>query len=361
MTSETIAPVSTAIVSDLHLGLASGRDLLRHAPVFDAFAGAVVGADELVLLGDLVELRERPARQALADALPVLRRIGEATAGKRLTIVPGNHDHYLARPLIDAVASLELETVADPPADGPLGAVAEALGRDRVRVAYPGLWVRPDVFATHGHYLDAHNTVPSFERLAIGAVQRVAGRIPAHGRLTPADYEAACGPVYALTYALAQSARRGRSVAGAEASVRVWQRVNGSRGGGRLPALALGRVALPAFVGGLNRAGLGPLKPDLSAIELRKAALRGMRTVVERLGVDAPHVIFGHTHRSGPHDGDDGWGPLINTGSWIHEPAFLGSSPRSSPYWPGHVALVPDSGPPELVNVVDELPVVIPS
>jgi hypothetical protein len=48
---------------------------------------------------------------------------------------------------------------------------------------------------------------------------------------------------------------------------------------------------------------------------------------------------------------------LINTGSWIYEPAFLGASPKDSPYWPGHVALVPESGPPELVTLLDELPV----
>jgi predicted phosphodiesterase len=350
--------VSTAIVSDLHLGLSGGRDLLRHAPVLEALVAALADVDELVLLGDLVELRERPVGHVLADAVPVLRRIGQAVSGKRVTIVPGNHDHHLATPLIDAAAGLELDTVAAPAADGPLGAVADALGRERVRLAYPGVWVRPDVFATHGHYLDVHNTVPSFERLAIGAVQRVAGRLPSSGLLTPDDYEAAVAPVYALTYAMAQSTRRGRSPAGSEASVRMWQRVNGSGSGvGRLPALVLGRVALPAFVAGVNRAGLGPLKPDLSAVELRRAALHGMLSVLERLGIDAAHVIFGHTHRSGPHPGDSGWGPLMNTGSWIHEPAFLGDSPKDSPYWPGHMALVRDEGPPELLTLLDELPV----
>jgi predicted phosphodiesterase len=347
--------VSTAIVSDLHLGLASGRDLLRHESVFDALAAALAQADDVVLLGDLVELRERPVGAVLADARPVLARLGEACGGKRITIVPGNHDHYLARTLLDGARELSLETVGEPPPDGPLGAVADALGRDRVRVAYPGVWVRADVFATHGHYLDVHNTVPSFERLAIGSVQRVTGSMPSEGRLSVGDYEAVVAPVYALTYALAQAARSGSSVGGSGASVRLWRMANGS-GGGRLPALLLGRVALPAFVAGLNRAGLGPLKPDLSAIELREAALRGMLTVLERLGVDAPHVIFGHTHRSGPHERDAGWGPLMNTGSWIHEPAFLGSSPKDSPYWPGHMALVPDSGPPELVRLVRDLP-----
>jgi hypothetical protein len=351
--------VRSAIVSDLHLGLASGRDLLRHEPVLEALTSAVDGAGELVLLGDLVELRERPVARVLADAVPVLRRIGAATGG-RITIVPGNHDHQLAAPLLEAARTrdgtdpLAVETFFDPPAGGPLGAIADALGRDRVRLAYPGLWLRDDVYATHGHYLDVHNTVPTFERLAIGAVQRIAGRLPAARRLTPEDYEAAVGPVYALTYAMAQSMRRGRSVAGAQSSVRLWQVLN--RRGGRMPAMLLGGLALPVAIAGLNRAGLGPLKADLSAVELRDAGLRGMRTVIDRLGIEAGHVIFGHTHRSGPHARDGGWGPLINTGSWIYEPAFLGREPKESPYWPGHVALVPEDGPPELVSVVDELP-----
>lgn len=346
--------MSTAIVSDLHLGLASGNDLLRKAPVLDALLGALGDVDELVLLGDVVELRERPVADVLVDALPVLRRIGAAVAGKRITIVPGNHDHHLVRALVDATEALELETVAALPPSGPLAQIAAALGGE-VRLAYPGVWVRPDVFATHGHYLDVHNTVPSFERLAIGAVQRVTGRLPSNGRLTPDDYEAAVAPVYALTYALAQSARRGKSVTGGAASVRMWRLVNGS-GGGRIPALLVGGVAVPVAIAGLNRAGLGPLRPDLSAIELRRAGLAGMAEVVRRLAVDADHVIFGHTHRSGPHPGDEGWGPLMNTGSWNYEPTFLGRSPKESPYWPGHMALVPDEGPPELLSLVHELP-----
>jgi hypothetical protein len=290
----------------------------------------------------------------------VLRRIGEAAAGKRITIVPGNHDHQLAAPLLESVhmrdggGALAIETFSDPPEGGPLGAIADALGRDRVRLAYPGLWLRPDVYATHGHYLDVHNTVPTFERIAIGAVQRVSGGLAGDGLLTPDDYEAAVGPVYALTYAMAQSARRGRSVAGSQTSVRMWQLFNGS-GARRVPAFLFGGVALPVAIAGLNRAGLGPLKPDLSAIELREAGLRGMRTVIERLGIEAVHVIFGHTHRSGPHDRDEGWGALMNTGSWILEPAFLGREPRESPYWPGRVAFVPDDGPPELRTVLHEL------
>jgi predicted phosphodiesterase len=368
--------VATAIVSDLHLGLAHGRALLSRPAAMRALADALADAEEVVLLGDVLELRERPLAHVLADARPTLAELGRAVAGKRVTIVPGNHDHQLATPLLESLRMqdgggrrLDVDTVAEPPAAGPLAAVVEALGAGDVRIAYPGVWVRPDVFATHGHYLDVHNTVPTFERIAIGAVQRVMGRVP-DGPLTPDDYEAALGPVYALAYALAQSTRSGRSVAGSGASMRMWRAVNGAGGsatgrrGGlvrKLPGLLIGGVGLRAAIGALNRAGLGPLKPDLSGVELRRAGLRGMAETVERLGIEADHVIFGHTHRSGPHPGDEGWdlpggGRLMNTGSWIHEPAFLGSSPRESPYWPGHVAMVPDEGLPVLLSLLEELP-----
>jgi hypothetical protein len=106
----------------------------------------------------------------------------------------------------------------------------------------------------------------------------------------------------------------------------------------------------------LNAAGLGPLEPDVSGRALRESALGGMHTVVDRLGIDAAHVVFGHTHRSGPHPGDKGWDGLINTGSWIHEPYLLGDDPASSPYRPGHVVLVEDEGPPRLTELELQLP-----
>ena len=61
-----------------------------------------------------------------------------------------------------------------------------------------------------------------------------------------------------------------------------------------------------------------------------------------RLGVRAPHVICGHSHRSGPWPGDDlaEWttragGRVHNTGSWVYQPHFLRGDPTQSPYWPG--------------------------
>jgi len=48
-----------------------------------------------MLLGDVVELRHGPVREALAIARDPLSRIGEALgAGGEVLIVPGNHDHH---------------------------------------------------------------------------------------------------------------------------------------------------------------------------------------------------------------------------------------------------------------------------
>jgi predicted phosphodiesterase len=353
--------VTTVIVSDLHLGAASGRDLLRRPAVLAALVGALDGIEELVLLGDVLELRELPLQRVLAAARPALAEIGRSMAGGRITVVAGNHDHQLAASVVDAAraggGALELETLGRPPAGdhGVLGELARALAPAEVRVAYPGVWVRGDVYATHGHYLDAHNVVPSFERLASALVQRLTGRVP-EGDATPDDYERALAPQYALAYALAQHAPGDGPLVRADRSARARERLAGD-GPRPLGARLAAGVGVPAVVRALNAAGLGPLEADLSGVALREAALRAMRTVLDRLRIDAPHVVFGHTHRSGPHARDEGWGRLVNCGSWVHEPTFLGARPLESPYFPGHCVLVGGSGPPELRRLVEELPV----
>src|SRR5205814_349097 len=88
----------------------------------------------------------------------------------------------------------------------------------------------------------------------------------------------------------------------------------------------------------LNRMGVGPLTADLSGPSLRRSSLRGIAAVVADLGVDAAHVVFGHTHRPGPlpHDAAAEWklpggGTLVNTGGWGREPSFLGAQSAARP------------------------------
>jgi hypothetical protein len=325
--------------------------MLRRADARGALGAALAGIDRLVLLGDTLELRHGPVREALREAIPVLRELGSLV--EEVVVVPGNHDHALLRGWLerrDPSVAFGLESTVEWDAREPLGAVVEALAPARVRVAYPGVWLRGDTYAIHGHYGDRHNTVPIIERLGAGLTLRLAGE-PAGGPARAEDYEAALAPMYAWIDRVAQSG--GLRGGGGDGSfqIRAWQSLSGAGG---LRARALSSL-FPVLVAVLNRAGLGPLRADVSGEELRRAALRASEQVLVRLNVPAEHVIFGHTHRAGPLPGDDRgeWGRLYNTGSWVYEPAWLGDAPRESPYRPGFVAIVGDDGPPELVNLLD--------
>ncbi|MHB8656680.1 MAG: metallophosphoesterase [Solirubrobacteraceae bacterium] len=352
------------VVSDLHLGARGTRDTLRSsAQACEALVGATRGVDRLVLLGDILELRQGPVREALQVALAVLGALGEALGPEgEVVIVPGNHDHHLLggwreRSWRRQTPPLGLETAIDWRPGEPLAVVARALGPAQVRCAYPGVWLRDDVYALHGHYLDVHTTVPMFERLAAGTMARFVRRLP-RGPRRPEDYEALLTPIYAWVHAVAQTGgpELGHSSHGPSAG--VWKTVReGGRFGLRSRAL---KATIPVAVGALNRVGVGPLRAELSGTELRRASLRALGEVLSRLGVPAQHVIFGHTHRAGPLERDQagdwrwpGGAELINSGCWVYEPGFLGPDPGSSPYRAGFAVMLADAGPPRLINLLD--------
>ena len=323
-----------------------------------------------MLLGDVLELRHGPVRNALAKAWPVLAEIGEALgSGREVVVVPGNHDHHLLGGWLERRGRdappppLGLESAVDWRDGEPLATVASSLEPADVRVSYPGIWLRDDVYAMHGHYSDRHTTVPMFERLGAGAMARIVLAPPA-GAERAEDYEAILAPIYAWLHAVAQNGgpNLGRSSHGA--SAQAWRTLEGARGARGSRRRRLRRrapiVAFPAVVAILNRARLGPLRADVSGVELRRAALRAFSEVLTRLEVDSTQVIFGHTHRAGPLPGDDRteWraptgARMLNTGSWVHEPRFLGDRPRESPYRPGFCAVFDADGPAELCNVLD--------
>lgn len=339
--------------------------MLRRAEARAALLAALDGCDRLVLLGDTLELRHGPMRQALEAAEPVLRELaGALGTGREVVIVPGNHDHRLLRGWLErraaqrASSPLGLESAVDWREPEPLSLLAGWLAGAEVRAAYPGVWLRDDVYATHGHYGDIHTTVPILERLGAGLMMRVGPELDG-GPLLAEDYEAVLGPMYAWIDTVAQGGgMRGRGGGGLQ--VRAWRALQPARGrrGMRRAGVAL---TFPAAVAVLNRAGLGPLGADVSGPELRRAALRAFDQVLERLDVRARHVISGHTHRAGPLPGDDrsewdaaGGASMLNTGSWVFERGFLGGAPARSPYRPGFCAVVTDAGPPELVNLLDQ-------
>ena len=359
--------MTTAVVSDLHLGTQLGNDVARRPEVRARLAEGLAAADRVVFLGDTIELREQPVEQVLEAVGPALADLADVLAGKPVTLVAGNHDHRLVEPLLDAErvegGALALDWTVPAEATGIGRQMAARLPGSELTLAYPGVWVRDDVYALHGHYLDLHMTVPRLESILGGLFARsMLGR--SNGGPTSADeYERALGPLYALAYALAQGLGGKANKGHTSISRVIWERANQDGGRGGPARLLLSRVAIPAGVAALNRAGLGPFSPELTGVELRRSGLRAMADVVRRLGIEANHVLFGHTHRPGPlqrDDPDDCWlmpegTRLWNTGSWYREQVLSGTDDPDSPYWPGTLTYVRDSGPPELVNLIRDI------
>jgi UDP-2,3-diacylglucosamine pyrophosphatase LpxH len=358
--------VRTVVVSDLHLGAGHGSDLLRREFFRERLQTELADAERIVLLGDVVELRDTPLAPALDVAGSFFAWLGGAVAGAQIVVVPGNHDHHLISAWLEhgrlrpRRRGLGLEQIARPGSGalGTLARTARKAGAAEVVLAYPGLWLNEAVYATHGHYLDSHLTVPTFERLGVGLVQRILGIDPESMR-SPDDYERVQAPLYAFLYALAQSGGAGGAL-GSNPSARVWAALSG--GGGpavRIRSLLLGSVALPGAVRVANRLRLGKFSPDLSLAEISRAGVRAMERVVGQLAIEAEHLIFGHTHRRGPLAGDGAWTApggvnLHNAGSWVWSPGLVGKSARGSGFWPGTVATV-EAGAPTLTHLLDDL------
>ena len=73
-----------AVVSDLHLGIHTGADLLRRPEMRARLFDALAGVDEVVLLGDSIELRDGLARgfaRARASLLRGARARHSGSAG----------------------------------------------------------------------------------------------------------------------------------------------------------------------------------------------------------------------------------------------------------------------------------------
>ena len=96
------------------------------------------------------------------------------------------------------------------------------------------MWVRPDVYAMHGHYLDCHLTLPTLERIGIGAIGRLLER-PESTLASVQDYEAVTSPIYGWRDVMVRYGRAGAALNGV-ATVRAWRALGGGRGADQKPA-----------------------------------------------------------------------------------------------------------------------------
>jgi Calcineurin-like phosphoesterase len=344
----------TAIVSDLHLGLITGTDLARDPEVSVTLLDELSDANRVVLLGDTLELRDRPAGEIVELASPFLELLGTAMGGGEVVLVPGNHDHRLAEALLEGHSlgsprELGLEHRFSP-ASSLATQIAERLRPATLSLAYPGLRLRDDVWVTHGHYLDCHMAIPTIECLSAAATMRVVGAIP--DPASPDDYERAIAPIYGFSWGFAQARGPQRVGGRARPSAAAWRRLNGARASGPAGRF-LGSVAFPLVARGLGRALDRRFDTDISVENISRAGLAAIREALGRLRVEAQHVICGHTHRPGPLVRDDpsewqlGNGARLHgSGSWTYSPGLCGPTPQRSLFWPGTVTWLDEDGPP---------------
>jgi UDP-2,3-diacylglucosamine pyrophosphatase LpxH len=327
--------VRTLVISDLHLGARLGRDVLREPAALAALLAALEDVDRLVLLGDIVELQ--PGRGGSPDAArPVLEGIGSRVDD--VVLVPGNHDARLVRPWLRSNGVPDAVDAEVPPDATPLLAdVVSWLRPARVSVRYPGVWLSPRVWATHGHYLDRHLLPES----AFGVARGLLGRLPRDGAM-PRDYEQKGPSVTAVEGWLARWLPRPLAALAEDAA-----------------ELLRAATMMPAFLSHRH----ARLTSRVLGMQMRRAAIPALARVVHRLGVDADWVVFGHVHRLGPLASDDArrWsGPggrprIANTGSWVFEPLLLHRVTPPHPYWPGGAILVEDDGDPQAIGLLDSV------
>lgn len=327
----------TLVVSDLHLGNRSRRDVLRLAAIRERLLAAVAdtGAERLVLLGDVVELMHRQPHRSIDAAGPVLRALGQCLGPEReVVVVPGNHDAPLLRGWALAQgANLEASHVVPPTASPALERLLSWLAPARTSVSYPGVWLGDRIWATHGHYLD-HHLVPDSP---IGIVRAEGHDVEA---ATPMAYEH-----------LHQRSHRSRESLPARLMARPVATV--------LRSSADALRIVPRL---MLKTGMAPLTARLIDVQMRRSATPAMARVVKRLGIDADWVVFGHVHRRGP-IGDEAWpgenGParprLVNTGSWLYEPLLVDRATAPHPYWPGGAVLLEDGRPPRSIGLLDDV------
>jgi hypothetical protein len=353
----------TAIVSDLHLGSGFGEDLLRDAAIRRALFDEIAAADRLVLLGDVLELRELPLPAVLDAARPFFEELGEALAGRPVLLLPGNHDHRLAEPLLERLAlegrPLGLEERAEPAGEA-MTRIAAWLGGAELELAYPGAWLREDVYATHGHYMDCHWDLPRVECIAAAAAMRAFGAPPSPA--APPDYERVLRPLYGFSFSLAQVRLARRATRPSERAWQAISSVNGNRSRARRAALraAVG-AGIPAGIWSLNRLLRADFDADISAGAISRSGVTAAIELARRLELGGAHMITGHTHRGGPWDGDAEWplaggGRLHNTGSWVFADAFHHPGTPPGSYWPGTVTWVEGDAPPRRVRLLLDSP-----
>ena len=191
--------------------------------------------------------RARGARGRRARCSPAIG--GALAPGAEVVLVPGNHDHALVAPWLEAAAARRRRRSGSPRRSRRAtrrrarAAIGARCWRPRaLSVAYPGVWLRDDVYATHGHYLDLHATLPTLRAARRRRSWRGSCARRRRRRPTPDDYER--GARADLRLARRRSRARARDGRGARAPAarrQAWRAAAAAAAAGRCAARAARR------------------------------------------------------------------------------------------------------------------------
>lgn len=359
------------VISDSHLGAWTGDDLLAYPWAREVLRPQLERADEVVLLGDFLDLLFSTVEHAFDRADGIVELLAQTLPGKRLVWLAGNHDHHILVRRLESLIELQIatgESYDELRERWRAGFFFEAYLRRRlpdtqIEVAYPSYRVG-EVILSHGHYLDGEvrGSVPN--RLLQGGFWRLAGGRTPNPKIE--EYEAALVPLTELLFVAAQLPK------GAPAEQRIQSEL---RRIGRLAATAAapGRelARLCRLAGGrLRREPKPPAPPpdyELARVIAPGSSVmpsvRAYARVCRHLGwdQDVSWFVFAHTHQ--PLDGvrvtDTGDAPRFwNTGCWIYEPTtdsvadYLNYLDHN---WPGSAVVIDTEehgGEPQLLELL---------
>jgi UDP-2,3-diacylglucosamine pyrophosphatase LpxH len=377
----------TAILSDLHLGAAHGDDLLRYPFFCNLLREQLDGIDHIVLLGDILDLRFQQLEEALLIATPFLTMLGNVLRSARhprVTYIPGNHDHHYAVRLMEAEQEQAIESGEPYRFRQVIAPPHFFLSRQLARMIGGGVAVRLAYFydtlnssegkmlLTHGHYLDLHlGTAPARLLSLVQATIAAAGQTVE--ALSPDLYEAILRPQYEVLHWIGQSPGGGqiqsriyeRLRGGAPASTRLSQIRQAALRRAASVGTRVGVALAETLANRLIKGGLSLTSParEAQAEETIHAFNLTLEALEPYLPSDIHYVIFGHTHRPGPLDNvdlPDRWKVklrdqqtlVMNSGSWLYDAGKARRSDYHPQRWPGTFILIPEQGPPRLVETL---------
>jgi predicted phosphodiesterase len=333
------------VLSDTHFGAWTGDDLLRHPQHLERLAPELDGLDEVIFLGDLLDLLFGRLEEGVAAAGGLLDLLRERLQGRRLVFVAGNHDHHLRLREVENLLELRIATGrAEEELEEELrrrdffrAFLERRLEGVEIDIRYPA-YRFGDVLLTHGHYLDPHARRAGSlgSRVLTGALWAIASG----GRDDPrtvGDYEGTTTLLTELLFTIAQlphgtaaqrgvfgvAQRIGRLAAAASAPRRAGERLRHRAGAPDATDLGGGHRELGAPAAGVvdpddferarsrehsrrRRRGApeGATSPAHHLARMhrpsdpRERSLEAFGQVVENLGWanQVDKIVFGHTH-----------------------------------------------------------------